>query len=282
MNKKGNGLFITIFFILVGLVGFILLLGFDYVPAGNVGVTDTLGSVGEVALSPGVHWTGVTTSTKSFSTRTQRADFEASAASRDLQIVSTTVVINFIMKPEYASKIYLDTRFDFQRIILQPAVQEAIKSSTSQFTAEELITKRPQVRDMITQIIVDNVEERGFIITDVAITDLDFSDEFNRAIEQKQTAEQEALKALNQKRTAVTQAEARAEQVKLEADANAYSTRANAEAEAYALMVVRQELEKSDQLVQYRAVEKWSGKLPNFYTTGSSSNMLFNLPVQEE
>lgn len=281
MTRKGQGAFVTVFLLVAFILAVVLFTGFDYVPAGNVGVTDTLGKIGETTLGPGVHWTGVTTSTKEYSTRTQRSDFQASAASKDLQIVDTTVVLNYVMDPAFAPKIYADTKYRFDTIILQPAVQEAIKSATSQFTAEELITKRPEVKKLIDTTISEKVGEKGFIVSEVSITNLDFSDEFNRAIEAKQTAEQEALKAVNEKKKAITQAEARAEQLRLDADAQAYNTRTRAEAEAYSLRVVREELSKSNELVTYKAVEKWSGVLPNFYTTGDSNGMLFNLPVQE-
>jgi regulator of protease activity HflC (stomatin/prohibitin superfamily) len=273
--------FVILFLIFFGVGLFIIIQGFDYVPAGHTGVTDTFGKVGDISWGPGVEWTGVFTSTKQFSTRIERKDFKATAASKDLQVVTTEVSLNYRLDPSFAPKIYKELGTQFEETIMYPIVQESIKGVTAQFTAEELITKRQLVKTSITEHIVEKIQAKGLIVTEVALTEFDFSDEFNKAIEAKQTAEQDALKALNEKRRAITQAEAQNEKVKLEADAEAYSVKTKADSEAYALRVVREELAQSKDLVQYKAVEKWSGNLPTFYTMGNEQSMLFNIPVTE-
>jgi prohibitin 2 len=289
MNRRGKTVVFTLVFLVVlGIITTILVAGFDIVPAGNVGVTDTFGVVGDKHLEPGLHWTGLTTSAVNIPIRIQRVDYESGSASKDLQSVASSVTVNFRLTPSVAPDIYKTIGKNYQDIIVFPVVQEAVKGSTARYTAEELITKRAEVKEAITKIITDKLEGSGLIVTEVAITDFEFSAEFNKAIELKQTAEQEALKAVNEKRRAITQSEAIAEKqmieadanayaVKVNADANAYAVKVNADAQAYSLKVVREELSKGKELVQYRAIEQWNGELPYLYT--SDNGMLFNLPV---
>lgn len=274
MNRKGQvGIFSLI--LLVGLCVFIgLIAGYDQVSAGHVGVKDRLGVVSSDILQPGLHWTGFLTSTEEMSIQIQKEEYEASAASKDMQVVSTKIALNYKLNPEYAAEIYKTIGTNYEDVIIQPVVQEAIKSQTAKYTAEELVTLREEVKGKITDYITTKLSNKGLIVTEVAITDFDFSDSFNAAIEAKQIAEQNALQAINKKKQQITEAEAQADKQRLEADANAYQVKIEADAEAYALRVVRTELEKSNQLIEYKTVEKWSGNLPNYMLGGNNGQLL--------
>jgi regulator of protease activity HflC (stomatin/prohibitin superfamily) len=278
MNKKSQdySIFMIVFFCLVFVLGVGLTMYYDTVGAGFVGVTDTFGKVGDVILQPGIHGTGIFTSTIELDARLQRQDYQANAASKDLQVVKTNLSVNYKLNPASAIEIYKTIGQDYQDIIIYPIVQEAVKSITASYTAEELITKRAEVKESITNIIINKVQDKGLIITEVALTDFDFSEEFNKAIEAKQTAEQEALKAVNEKRKLITESEARSEKQRLESDANAYQIRVEADSKAYSLRVVREELEKSNDLIEYTKIIQWGlngAKVPNT-VLGSDNNLL--------
>jgi len=148
-------------------------------------------------VQPGVTWTGFTTSTREMNTRIQIRNYHAAAASKDLQVVKTTVALNFRIEPSAAPQIYKNIGFEYQDIIIAPVVQEAVKQGTSKYTAEELITKRTEAKADITNYITQKLESKGLIVEEVAITNFDFSPEFNNAIERKQVAEQDVLTAKN-------------------------------------------------------------------------------------
>lgn len=275
-------------FIVSGIVIFpILYLGFDMVPAGHVGVINTFGEVGNNILEPGLHWTGIFTHTIPMSFQIQKAEYSSSAASKDMQVVSTKITLNYKLMPNYAIETYKTIGSNYQDVILQPIVQESIKAQTAKYAAEELITLREEVKNRITEAISNKLSDKGVVVTEVAITDFDFSQSFNQAIEAKQVAEQEALRAINQKKQLITESEARAERLKLEsdanayqvkvsADANAYQIKVNADAEAYALRIVREELIQSQALLEYKTIDKWNGQLPT-YLTDSNENLLLSV-----
>ena len=180
----------------------------------------------------------------------------------------------------------VDIRLTASHAQASAAIQECVKSVTAKFTAEELVTKREVVKLQIQQSLVAYINntlrekgvENGISIANLAITDFNFSPEFNRAIESKVQAEQQALQAKNEKLKRVTQAEAAAAERQLSADAEAYSTEVQARADA-----IRREadaLKQSPELIQLRTVEKWDGVLPR--VNGSQMVPLLNLGPEIE
>jgi regulator of protease activity HflC (stomatin/prohibitin superfamily) len=145
-----------------------------------------------------------------------------------------------------------------------------VKGVTAKFTAEELVTKREvvkqQIQEALTNFLNNTLREKDLVgainIANLAITDFNFSDEFNRAIEAKVKAEQMALQAKNEKLMRVTQAEASAEERKLAASAEAFSTEVQSKARADAIQREALALKQSPEIIQLRAIEKWDGVLP--------------------
>jgi regulator of protease activity HflC (stomatin/prohibitin superfamily) len=281
MNKKAQvSGFIATFFVVLIIGFFVLVIGFDTVGAGHVGVTNTFGEVGAVALEPGIHWTGLTTSTIDIDVRNQKVEYETVAASKDLQNVPYKVAVNFQLKPQGAVNMYKTVGIDYANVVLLPVIQQAVIASVAEYTAEEVTTKLPELTNKISEKIKSKFVDGDIIILEVSTLEFDYSEKFNSAIEAKQEAEQLALQALNEKRKLITESEARAEKQMLEADANAYAIKINADAEAYRLRVVNDELAKAKDLIQYNAINRWNGELPTYYTQPNSGGMLFNLPVE--
>ena len=177
--------------------------------------------------------------------KVQKSQTEASAASSDLQTVASTVAINFHIDPDRAHKVYQQIGTSYKERVIDPAVQEAIKAVTARFTAEELITRRPEVKDQVKTLLAERLAEFNILVDEFSIVDFQFSAEFNSAIEAKQSAEQSALKAKRD-----------LERIKIEAEQRI--TQATAEAEAMRL----QQQTITPMLLQLRALEKWDGKLP--------------------
>lgn len=250
------------------------------VEAGHVGVVRTLGAVNPKPLSEGFHFK------KPFIDQVEQIDVrltashaKATAASRDLQTVSTEVTTQYSLNGALAP-------LTFQRIgslskvsssLVEPAIQECVKAVTAKFTAEELVTKREtvklQIQEALENFINNTLEEKDLTgavqVANLAITDFNFSDEFNMAIEAKVKAEQEALQARNEKIRRTTQAEAAAAERKLAADAEAYSTEVQSKARADAISREAAALKDSPELIQLRAIEKWDGALPRLSGAGA-------------
>lgn len=191
-------------------------------------------------------------------TRTRKYTAEASAASKDLQVVSATVVTNYHIVPDDAPRIYAELGQNYDERIIQPLEQEVVKSVTAKFTAEELIVNRETVRLNIKDLLFERLLSRGIVVEDLSIVDFDFSNSFNSAIEQKVTAEQLKLKADRD----LQRIEVEAEQVKAAAIGQRDAAIAYAEGQAESIRLVNEELKKSPDYVAYLEVQKWDGKLP--------------------
>ncbi len=221
---------------------------FGIVGAGERGVLLRWGAVTEHVLGEGLYVrVPIMDRIVKMDVKIQKEEVIATAASKDLQTVNSTVALNYHIDPERVAHIYQDVGPEYRIRLIDPALQESVKSSTAKYTAEELITRREEVRDDIKAHLTDKLSPRGILIDDFNIVNFQFSSAFDDAIELKVTAEQSALAAKN-----------KLEQIKFEADQKIEEARGKAEA----LRVESAALQSSPQILQLRALEKWDGKLP--------------------
>ena len=179
--------------------------------------------------------------------RVLKEQVEAASASKDLQTVNTVVALNFHLNAEKVWVIYKEVGLDYKEKLIDPAIQESIKASTAKFTAEELITKREEVKDMMKELLTKKLTPRFIIVDDVNIVNFNFSESFNRAIEEKVTAEQEALAAKN-----------KLERIKFEAEQAVAASKWKAEASR----IEAEALKSNPEILELRALEKWNWVLP--------------------
>lgn len=230
---------------------------FVIIGAGQRGVLLTFGRVEDVVYGEGLHFKyPYAQDVAVFNVKTQKYEAVATAASKDLQDVKTNVALNYHVVSEKVNRLYQTIGADYRDIFIAPAIQESVKASTARFNAEELITERPTVKQRIEDQLKERLGERDIIVETVSITDFQFSPEFAHAIEQKQVAQQLALKAQRDLERIKIEADQLRTQAQGEADAKV--TRATAEAEA--LRLQRDAI--SEQLLRLRAIEKWDGVLP--------------------
>ncbi|NQU77924.1 prohibitin family protein, partial [Candidatus Falkowbacteria bacterium] len=180
----------------------------------------------------------------------QKDEVPASASSKDLQIVTSKIALNYHLDPNGVNKIWQEVGTDYNIRIIAPSIQEAVKSVTAKFTAEELITKREEVKDQIKLNLSERLSSRFIIVDEFNIIDFSFSAAFNEAIEAKVTAEQLKLKA-----------DRDLERIKIEADQRV----AEAEGKAKAILTEAQALRTNPQVVELRWIEKWDGKTPLYW-----------------
>ena len=199
------------------------------------------------------------------STQIQKYTAPATSTSKDLQLVTTEVTLNYQLNSERVGEIYRNLRQDYESRIIQPFIEETVKSITAGFDAEELITKRPKVKSDLQGLLDQKLTlPHGIKVVELSITDFQFSPEFQRAIEAKVTAVQQALEAENAL-------------LRVEFEAKQQVTRARAEAEGLRLQraqVTTQLIELRRIEVQRAAVEKWNGVMPSVVTGGGPVPML--------
>jgi prohibitin 2 len=225
------------------------------IPAGHTGVKTTFGAVSPNHISEGLYfkWPFVQ-KVNMVTIQVQKAEAVASSASSDLQSVKATVVVNYINIDSATPKLYQQFGERFADTIITPAIQESVKKVSAGFSAEQLITQRAELSEKISDSIRDKVSQYGLVtITDISITNLDFSQAFDDAVERKVTAEQNALEAKN-----------KLEQIKYEAQQKIEA----AKGEAEAIRITSTALTEQPQYLELKSIEKWDGKLPVYTGNG--------------
>lgn len=253
---------------LVIIVGLIILFGsFVIVNPGERGVLLRWGAVTTVVFNEGLSFkVPIMDSVDIMDIKTQKLETQASAASSDLQVVTSTIALNYRIKAESVVYLRQNIGIDYKQKVIDPAIQEAIKAATAKFTAEQLITQRPLVRDAMKanlQEKLDITSGNSTIVVEFNIVNFDFSPSFNAAIEAKVTAEQNALAAKN-----------KLEQIKYEAQQSIESAKGQAES----IRVINEQLERSPKYLNLKSIEKWDGKMPA--VLGSNSGLILTLPTE--
>lgn len=245
-----------------------LILCMAVVPAGHVGIQNTLGIVSNDLLQPGFYFKSPLTSVVSMSTQIEKYSVSATAASYDLQEAQTDVVVNYRINPDKAIEIYKSIGREFENKIIIPAVAETTKSNTAKYTATNLIQTRALVKADVDKALSDRLTKYGFEVVDVSMTEYKFSPEFTKAIEAKQVAEQQIGTAQNTLKIK----ELEAQQIAVTAKGQADAIKINADAQAYQLDQISNKLTQNPLLVQYKAIEKWDGILPK--VTGTNTPLI--------
>lgn len=244
--------------VVLGLFLLIILFGsFGTIPAGYRGIRTQFNAVKGV-VDTGLYFKiPFIQKVSRMSVQTQVVSFEGKnslgAASKDLQTVSLAVVLNYRIIDSKVTDVYSKYRTEgaHQSAVIEPILRDAMKATSAKYTAEELITKRAEFVAEAERTLVDQIQTKADLVVfeRVNVVNIDFSDSFNQAIEAKVTAEQNALAAKN-----------KLEQVKFEASQRVAS--AQAEAEAIRIQATAINSQGGRDYVQLKAIEKWSGLLP--------------------
>ena len=125
-------------------------------------VTDTIYEEGLYFKIPFVHQVVL------MSTQIQKYAAPATSSSKDLQVVTTEVTLNYQLTPSQAGEIYRRLRRDYENRVIQPYIQEAVKSTTAQYNAEELITQRPAVRNALHDVLAERFEPLGIGVVELS------------------------------------------------------------------------------------------------------------------
>ena len=226
------------------------------VPAGHRGVMTTMGKPSDEVLGEGVHLhMPFIQKMHLMDIRLAKNEGQGEAASKDLQSVQAKVIVTYHLDPKAVPRVFREiaqTTDEVAARIVDPARPEAVKAVTARFTAEELITRRTEVRDQIAVLLREKMSRHGLVLDEFSIVNFAFSASFASAIEAKVGAEQQKLKA-----------DRDLQRIQVEAEQRIASARAEAEG------LRLQRLEVTPLLLDLRRVEndrlaiaKWNGQLP--------------------
>ena len=259
---------------------------FVTVPAGHTGIVVTFGKVADYTLEPGFHVKNPLANVVLMDNRTQKARVETLAFSSDIQQVSLSCTVNFTIDSSKAQDLYKKVGVNYYNTVMEPRIQECTKSVFARYSAENLMEVRNTISTQIKDLLAPEMKAYGINVDSVSVEDVDFSDAFTEAVEDKQVAEQNKLRTETEQATQVSIANAEAERRVIAANAEAEERAILAQADADVAKIQadaakyagEKEAEMNSkiassltpELLEYFKLQNWNGALPTFWgSTGS-------------
>lgn len=252
------------------------------VPTGHTGIVTTFGEVENYTLEAGIHLKAPWQRVIRMDNRVQKQTIELSCFSSDIQEVSMVFTVNYQINKANAMTIYSTIGKSYYNTVIAPTVMESIKTVTAQYTAENLINDRNTLSAGIEKDLDDKLKQYNIELVSSSIEDMDFTDVFTNAVEAKQVAAQNKLKAETESEQKIIEAQAEADRKVIETAAEAEARKLAADAEAYEIATkaaaeaeANEKIAKSitDKLIEYRYFDVWDGKLPEIMP-GEGGTML--------
>jgi len=238
--------------------------GFEIVDTGHRGIKTRFGEVVGEPLPEGMHfYNPVTSGIREYAVREEKWADKTAIFTKDTQRVDIEFAVVFYPDPKQVHNLYREVGLDYELAekIIRPVVLGSIKDAIGQVIADELVSKRELVTKEALREVQENLKARSVIVTDLQFTNLDFDDAYEQAVEQKVVAIQDAQRAKN-------------ETVRIEEEAKQKVKTAEADAES--MRIKSQALSQNKGLVEFEAVQKWDGRLPQ-YMFGSQTTPFIDL-----
>lgn len=244
---------------------------FTTVPTGHTGVVTTFGKVEQFVLDEGVHvklpWQRVI----NMDNRAQKKTVTTPAFSSDIQQVDVICTLNYSVDRETSQTLYRNVGANYYETVMEPRFYESVKAVFARFTAENLVASRDTLSSDIREILAPEMKEYGIAVLSISIENIDFTDAFTDAVEAKQVAEQNKLRAQTEQAQLTLEAEAAAKRQIIAANADADVTKIQAEVAQYAgekEAAMNQKLSETmtELLIKYYYIKQWDGKLPTIYS----------------
>ena len=267
---------------------------FATVPTGHTGIITTFGKVENQTLEAGMHFKLPWQKVINMDNRNQKSTLTLVCFSSDIQEVDVVYTVNYQIEKKNAQNIYKTIGIDYFNTVMTPRINEAVKKMVAHYDAESLIDSREKLSLEIYDVLVSDLAAYNVQVVSASIENIDFTDAFTAAVEAKQVAAQNKLKAETEQEQATMEAEKAAERAKInaqaaadaakiaaEADAEVAKTKANAAAEVARIEADAEEYRKqkeaaanqavseslTEELLQYFYINGWDGKLPETYVS---------------
>ena len=261
------------------------------IETGKTAIITTFGKVEDYTLEAGFHFKSLFQKITLMDNREQKTTFKTQAFSSDIQQVDISGSINYAINKSTAMTLFKEVGTNYYDKLINPRMMENTKAVFSKYTAENLVSARETLSRQIRDDLSAEMERYGITIISVSIENIDFTDAFTDAVENKQVAAQKKLQAEieQEQKTMETQqqaerkkieAEAEANVKKVNADAEAYATKVKAEAEAEANKKIAESL--TTELISFTEAKLWNGQLPQFVSGGADAMPIINMGTVTE
>lgn len=206
---------------------------FHTVEAGQIAVVKHLGEARDVRTAGTYFDFWITEKYELYDAKVQNMDIKTQAYSKDAQTMS--IAMNVQYKIDENKVIDIANQYgtiDLLANRIESIATEKAKATLSSYSAMNIIETRSTISPLVEDTIKTAVNEEYCVdIVAVVLTNIDFSDAFEKTVEDKMIAEQEKLKAEYEKETAIVNAEKELEVAKLQAQAKLEKAKADAEAQ---------------------------------------------------
>jgi len=263
------------------------------VPTGHTGVVTTFGRVENYTLDAGIHFTAPWRSVIKMDNRVQKATIELSSFSKDIQEVQVIYTLNYQIDKQNAQRLYREVGKDYYDTVVMPSVAECVKVAIAKYNAEGLVGGRSILAADIESLLREALTQYNIEVVSTSIEDLDFTDAFTDAVEAKQVAQQNKLRATTEQEQKVIEeqaaadrsviaANAEAEVAKIQAQADLEVTKIQADAAEYAGLKEAAKNKAiaewlSEDLIQYYYIQQWDGKLPTTYVGSENASTIVGM-----
>lgn len=253
---------------------------FGVMGGGEVAATETLGKVSDEPSYGLTFKLPFISKFVVFDKTIQRMSLEDQTYTKDLQPAEVKYTFTYRIVPENVSSLYLHSGKGYEGKLIDPALDDALKGVFGKWTATELVANRNTVSNQIEERLREELPEGFFTDISVKLDDISYSDAFEKGIEEKVLAEQEAQKAQN--RTVQIEEEGRQAVIKAKAEADAKI--AAAEGQAKAMDIEGAAIRRNSQYLDLKKIEvqaKMAESSKSWSTvimSGSQANALLNIP----
>jgi regulator of protease activity HflC (stomatin/prohibitin superfamily) len=258
-KKSRQGIAITVIFYFFL---FILFWGsFGIIDETERGVRVTLGKVDQEIVQPGPYTKlPFITSMVVYDVKVIKEDTKMETYTKDIQTAKLQISVSYQLDKTDLYKVYSQYGKTWEEKIIWNNLSQQVKDVIGKYNAENLIENRDKVAQDILIIMNEKIKELPAELTQFQILNIDYNDEFERAVERKVVQSQRALEEIH-----------KTKQIEEEAKQKIIS----AKAESEAMRIKAQALSQNKALVDYEAVLRWDGKLPQY--VGGNSMPILNL-----
>lgn len=242
--------------------------------AGERGILLTFSKPSPTISGPGLHFKiPIIQSVVRMNIRTQTIAFDnkdatgtdseytsLAALSSDLQDTAIATVVNYHLEEKDVLQIYTQygDMHSYEINILEPVIRDSVKTIAATYTAEDLSKKRGEFNQKVADLLLVKFTEKSALFERVNIVNFEYSDLFAIAIEQKATAEQNALTEKNNLAKVQYQAQQRVAQ-------------SEGEAKAISIQVAAINQVGGANFIELERIKRWNGAYPMFVGAGSSA-----------
>ena len=265
------------------------------VDTGHTGILKTFGKVEDTTLDSGLHFKLPWQELVEMDNRVQKANLQLDVFSSDIQEVKCNYTLNYQISKKNAQEIYRTIGEDYFNTVITPNISECVKTQTARYSADELVAKRDELAEKIETSLTAELLRYNIEVVGTSIENLDFNDAFTDAVEAKQVAAQNKLRATTEQEQKNMEAQAAAERAKIDANAQAEVAKIQAEADLAVQKINADAAEYAGQkeaaknnainasltgdLLKYYLIQQWDGKYPDTYMGSDNVAAIVDIPV---